>query len=1339
MAHLRTEDPTISPFHLEIVVGSEGRLDVLQLADRRPCGRSANWTVVDARSLPISVAIDGTPPAPPVPDDEDVSRLTVLADDLLPGATVHLDLGASRLVLEPFDSSATTGFDPEDRATGEHRPGSANVAPDRVVIRRHRVVPKFDPMPIDLTAPESIGSKPGLAGLIPAAVALGGAGVIAVLLGQPMFFLFGAIGGLVAVVSWAVQRGGWWRSGREARRAQHAALIEFDRAMLVQRDEHRRFLDCSVGDLADCLDSTYRRWERRASHADAWVVSLGTGEVHWTPVLEGFPATDRASSGGWSSGPLGPAGCHEDAPIGATLGPGAHVAIRGETGISVVRSIVVQLAERVGSADWQLVIVTDSPDRWRWAERLPHLVGCGDRAAIIDEAGAMELCRDPGRLIGRHTVVVTDLVSAMSVRTSSLRRLGSSEVEPAMVVLCSAERSIPSTCTAMLDVGPTGRARWSADVTVGELPVRLRYVGIGERDAAAVVSGLAQLIDPEDAKHGIGRLPRSASLVALLGLDVATRADSPTASTDDALTDDAVSDAVVAADAVADLAGQIAQRWQGGGPDVAPRAPIGVAIDGAVELDLVRDGPHALLAGTTGSGKSELLRAMVIGLAVGSSPEQLNVLLIDYKGGATFDVCERLPHVVGVVTDLDDQLAERALRSLRAELRRRELVLRDHGAVDLTALRRAAGTPVMPRLIVVIDEFAALAQERASFLHALVDIAQRGRSLGIHLVLATQRPSGVISDDIRANTNLRLALRLQDVGDAQDVVGDGAPSLLPRDVPGRAILRLAPGELVEFQAAHTGVMANLGRGTIELSEAELLVAAVSEAALLTRCPVATRPWCDALPVTVELGDLRPGVAGITDLPDEQRRGELEWEPSTGHLLVVGATGSGVTSSLQTAVLAALLRAAASGAELPEVVVIDALGNPAWQALARHPQCAGVVTLGDRERLVRALHRVDVSNSEGDDPRCRSRMTILVIDGLGALRSELDGIDRIEDADLLARVLAGAGAAGAGAAERGGDPAGASHVCSLAIGNDDGAAIPGWLLTRFAHRWLLHLHDQRDAGIFGILPGAAPPPIPGRICLARRDGAVAAQVGAPRSVAEHLESLAAAWPNSPAPTSARRLGVLPARVDASSMPPGTLDTEGWVVPIGLAFDDLAPCSLDVPDGDHVLVLGPPRSGRSTVLERFIAESKACPEPPWCGVLTMRKSPLRSSMVDRQATSLDELLADVPRCAPALLVIDDAELVDDPSGKLGALLAARHSRLVVVAAGRAEGLRGIYGHWTSVLRRSRRGLILTGSQEADGDLLGAALPRRHMLAPRPGLGFLVHDGDVRLVQCAMAILP
>ena len=166
---------------------------------------------------------------------------------------------------------------------------------------------------------------------------------------------------------------------------------------------------------------------------------------------------------------------------------------------------------------------------------------------------------------------------------------------------------------------------------------------------------------------------------------------------------------------------------------------------------------------------------------------------MDFKGGAAFDACARLPHTVGMVTDLDEALVERALRALEAELQYRERLLRSAGADNLRAYHEREHDEPLPRLVVVIDEFAKMAREQPELLAALVDVAQRGRTLGVHLILATQRPAGVVNDHIRTNTNLRIALRVQDAADSVDVIGERDAAEISRHRPGRAYVRLGPG------------------------------------------------------------------------------------------------------------------------------------------------------------------------------------------------------------------------------------------------------------------------------------------------------------------------------------------------------------------------------------------------------------------------------------------------------------------------------------------------------------------------------------------------------------------
>ncbi|WP_268892910.1 FtsK/SpoIIIE domain-containing protein, partial [Puerhibacterium puerhi] len=232
--------------------------------------------------------------------------------------------------------------------------------------------------------------------------------------------------------------------------------------------------------------------------------------------------------------------------------------------------------------------------------------------------------------------------------------------------------------------------------------------------------------------------------------------------------------------------------------------PLGVDAAGrTVRFDLVADGPHLLVAGTTGSGKSELLQSLVLGLALGRSPRDLALVLVDFKGGASFGACGGLPHVVGQVTDLDAGLAVRALAGLRAELRRRERVLARHAAADVADL--PAGT--LPRLVVVLDEFRALADDAPELLPGLLRVAAQGRSLGVHLVLATQRPAGAVSADVRANVSARLALRVVDAADSLDVLDVPTAARIPVSAPGRAVLRVGAGAPVVLQCARASAAA----------------------------------------------------------------------------------------------------------------------------------------------------------------------------------------------------------------------------------------------------------------------------------------------------------------------------------------------------------------------------------------------------------------------------------------------------------------------------------------------------------------------------------------------------
>lgn len=334
-----------------------------------------------------------------------------------------------------------------------------------------------------------------------------------------------------------------------------------------------------------------------------------------------------------------------------------------------------------------------------------------------------------------------------------------------------------------------------------------------------------------------------------------------------------------------DLLGAAAGGTSGGLAAVIGRG------DGALSVDLVGDGPHAVVAGMTGSGKSELLVSWVVALCARYSTREVTFLLADFKGGTAFARLTRLPHVTGVITDLDPAAARRAIESLRAEIRWREGELARVGARDVDDER--AG---LPRLVVVVDEFAALLGDHPE-LHALfTDIAARGRALGMHLILGTQRLTGVVRESLLANAPLRVCLRVADAADSRAVIGtdDAARPLTPADRTDRGVAWVRDSR----DAAPR-------RFRVALSSAEDL----ADIAARSAGPTPRRSWLPALPARVDLADLlsRDGVArdagppdlvlGLLDEPTAQRQRPAVLRDRG--ILVLGAGGCGRTTALRT--------------------------------------------------------------------------------------------------------------------------------------------------------------------------------------------------------------------------------------------------------------------------------------------------------------------------------------------------------------------------------------------------------------------------------------------------------
>jgi S-DNA-T family DNA segregation ATPase FtsK/SpoIIIE len=293
------------------------------------------------------------------------------------------------------------------------------------------------------------------------------------------------------------------------------------------------------------------------------------------------------------------------------------------------------------------------------------------------------------------------------------------------------------------------------------------------------------------------------------------------------------------------------------------------------------------------------------------SPVELNFLIFVFKGGSSFGDLVALPHCVGLLTDLDAAAAARAVASLAAELRYRERVLADASA------RSIEQTTALPRLLVVVDEFAAMAADLPDLHAAFADLAARGRSLGVHLVLCTQRPLGVVRDAVLANVSLRISLRVNNRADSVAVIGTGdAARAVP---PGRAWLARAGEPPTEFQVAIA---------------TQQDVAAVAE--LFASSAVPRRPWRDPLPTSLPHSGVS-GELGLVDNPDQQSQPPLRWAPADGNLLAIGGAGSGRTT---------LLRAVAHRSS---AVLVDDDPEALWDAVLSPP--SNLLLIDDLDLLV----------------------------------------------------------------------------------------------------------------------------------------------------------------------------------------------------------------------------------------------------------------------------------------------------------------------------------------------------------------------------------------------------
>ncbi|GHH89496.1 FtsK/SpoIIIE domain-containing protein [Streptomyces capillispiralis] len=1194
----------------------------------------------------------------------------------------------------------------------------------------------------------------------------------------------------------------WISENREGKRKHKTSVKQYKKdlaaheaelAALAKEEQRARRADSP--DPAEILlfatGPRRRLWERRLTDPDALHLRVGSGNLPSDVEL----VAGRGGSLYEEERPEPPV--LPDVPVTLPFTELGVVGVAGDRAraLATARWLGVQAAVLHSPRDLSLVSLASTPDAgadWQWVHWLPHsgpdqgqdcvaLVGFDSEGVtrrvneLLNELARRKASREQNTMTGRlypdpNVLLVLDGARLLR-RVPGVPQLLAEGPQYGILALCidEDERLLPEECRAVV--------AWSPDAAHH---VRIRGYGL---EAAGDV--LADQVTPEWCEllarslapvRDVSRddagsaLPTSARLLTLLGMPDPTGAD-------------------------------VERIWQAGGSTTA--APVGVAADGTFALDIRRDGPHALVAGTTGAGKSELLQTIIASLAVANRPDALNYVLIDYKGGSAFMDCARLPHTVGMVSDLDAHLTERALASLAAELHRREKILFDAAAKDIedyndTRKLRPELEP-MPRLVLVIDEFASLVAELPDFIAGLVDIARRGRSLGVHLILATQRPAGVVSADIRANTNLRIALRVTDASESIDVIEAPDSGAIAKSTPGRMYVRSGAQSLVGVQSARiggrrpatggTGPKATLlplpwtayGRPLPKRAEAEddgtmvtdlaVLVDAVRDGARRMGFGEQRSPWLPPLTEQVTLDelaaygpapaagatDVAPIPYGLIDLPAKQSRTPLALDLVHGeHTMLLGGARSGRSTALRT--LAGSLAHRTSPHDV-HVYAIDC-GSNALLPLMRLPHVGAVVTRDEPDRVRRLIERLlaEIARRQqllamegassaaeqraGAAPDDRLPWMVLLLDSWEGFASTFESYNYGQLLESAQRIF------------REGSAVGLKVVMTA-----DRSGLSGHVSSAFADRLVLRFADPNDYSTAGLQPREVPKNMPpGRalritdtgvdetqIGLLTADPAGQAQVRALREIAE---GAAARHGRVPAGRRPMRVDALPSRITASEAlaldpdfaPPSPL----WAL-VGVGGDELQPVGIDLEEnGPGFVIAGPPKSGRSTLL---VAATETLLRSGTPVVLVApRRSPLRDLEgrdgvlgllnADSREDDLEELVNKAPDDS-YVVIVDDAELLYDT--RLDEALES------VVRKGADGGIGLIAAGSTDSLSGQYRGFAVEARKSRNGMLLTPQSPSEGELfgirlpsnsgGGPTGSGLFVTGGSFMPIQAVM----
>jgi DNA segregation ATPase FtsK/SpoIIIE, S-DNA-T family len=1287
---------------------------------------------------------------------------TLLDGRLLTGAefitnSALLTIGRSLVALR----RAPTVLPPTRRATGSAR---------RVIQRPPRTERHDEDRPrlVAPTAPAPSARRkiPWATILLPIVAS----GVLVAFTGRPMYILFALLSPLMALTN-AVTDARSRRREQEQQTLLHTEAaqsfaLQLSTAVSLDLSRRREAAPDLALIHAAATGPTALLWQRVAGDQDFLVVRVGS--------TVGEASVDVRDQRGTTL-PAPPA---PDVPVTLNLRTAGVIGLCGDAGPrdGQTRAILAQVLVLHSPQDVRLAILTSHArmSAWDWVKWVPHVwrdTSSSDASAevALDENSAARVVARALADTAHTTVVVVDAVPELE-GSPAVGRLLSEGPSTGVISILLAQRfsNLSRSCRATIDLDRCHQGAATVANATDEPPQTVRWDEFSLVLADELGQALAGWLDPDAALAGA---PASAQgLPDHVGfLDVMANPDlAPSA---------------------------VMARWHSPA-GLVPLAMCGVGDEGSAVIVNLRSGlqgPNAFLAGTTGSGKSDFLRSFLTSLALANPPDALAMILIDFKEGSGLAAIADLPHVAALVTNEERVQLPRILTALTAEREQRQQHLKTVGYDNFDDYQAAVGTTsLMPRLLVVVDEFAEMRKMVPEAMSRLVEIVSRGRSAGMHLILATQTVTTAIGGAIADNTTLHICLRVENEAESRAVVGVPDAGRLPTQARGRGLVAYGQ-EVHRFQSGWLGQhtpdynhqplvlsspltldvpirpMVQNKNDAEHPTDLQRVKAALITAAELTGMARALPPWEPPLPLRLTLDDLpstsagdgaEPGIRlqlGLLDAPSQRAR--LPWVvdlDQSGHLVVVGGSRSGRSTLLRTSAFAA---SRVGDGQPPYIYVVEGSGR-SLAGLSALPTVGAVVTADDSERLGRLLRllqyevaarhsaRADASLGRvSEEPPAQSPSPILLlIDSYEALHDDSLDDDGTDILGALTGLL------------RDGPAVGLHAVIAT-----DPSKVHTRLISSVGARLVLGLPDASQYSQAGVpresVPMSELPPGRGiwtptgqevQVALLDLDSSSRGQNDAVARLGHELgtkpQILVRPRAFSVAPWAAEYH--LADIVDRSAPFKGS--AHAGDILLGVGGDGLTPVRLAVGTASPgILVLGPRASGRTQTL--WTIGSQLCASTdgqlrvivvaPRGGELVGLAGP--SGLVELldtvdSVTTLPELL-DRQEPGVVVLVDDGDRLMDGPASIAmdAALTLAVERGHVFVVASTFVDMASQHRAWCTRLKRARNVVLLKPPSRSDIQLLGLTPPPRTAEPlSAAGRGLLFGDGDVTRLQVALS---